>query len=137
MSLSLECFFYFFGRQKVLVQQRQINTPKTHFSVQIVKRFLYFKMLPVIRQNISRHVGRRWSSGFSFGLSDDQKAFQELARNFAKTEMIPVGEFRSRAGLSAPYLLKLSEYCDILFAAAHYDQTMDYPMPIFKRVRYG
>jgi len=44
-------------------------------------------------QRSLRQVGRRSAStgGLCFSLSEDQKAFQELARNFAKTEMIPVG----------------------------------------------
>jgi hypothetical protein len=44
---------------------------------------------------------------FNYNLSDEQRALQELARSFAANEMIP--------------------------AAAHYDQTMEYPQEIFNK----
>jgi hypothetical protein len=61
---------------------------------------LFSMMLSVMRRGGSRCItsGMRWSStsasGFSLALSDEQKAFQELARNFAKTEMIPKAAVR-------------------------------------------
>lgn len=47
------------------------------------------------------------TSSFGFELSDDTKSYQELARKFAKEEIIP--------------------------AAAEYDRTMVYPTPLFKK----
>uniref|UniRef100_A0A3Q2EBM9 Acyl-CoA dehydrogenase/oxidase N-terminal domain-containing protein n=1 Tax=Cyprinodon variegatus TaxID=28743 RepID=A0A3Q2EBM9_CYPVA len=52
----------------------------------------------------SGHVG---SSGFSFELTDQQKEFQQLARRFAREEMMPV--------------------------AAAYDKSAEYPFPIIKK----
>merc|ERR1719473_327509 len=45
--------------------------------------------------------------GFSLQLTEEQEALKQLARDFAKNEMIPV--------------------------AAHYDQTMEYPTPVFEK----
>ncbi len=47
------------------------------------------------------------SSGVSFGLSEDQEAYRDLARKFAREEIIP--------------------------AARHHDQTMEYPTEIIKK----
>ncbi|KOB72447.1 Acyl-CoA dehydrogenase [Operophtera brumata] len=47
------------------------------------------------------------TTGFCFELDDEQKALQELARKFARDEIIPV--------------------------AAHYDKTGEYPWPIVKK----
>ena len=44
---------------------------------------------------------------FSLQLSDEQEALKQLARDFAKNEMIPV--------------------------AAEYDRTMEYPVPVFEK----
>ncbi|XP_007567484.1 medium-chain specific acyl-CoA dehydrogenase, mitochondrial [Poecilia latipinna] len=52
----------------------------------------------------SRHAG---APGFSFELTDQQKEFQQLARRFAREEMIPV--------------------------AAAYDRSGEYPFPIIKK----
>lgn len=38
------------------------------------------------------------SDGLSFGLSDEQKSIQELARKFAKEEIIPVAAEHDRTG---------------------------------------
>ena len=48
-----------------------------------------------------------YEPGFSLQLSDEQNALKELARDFAANEMAPV--------------------------AAHYDQTMEFPQPIFEK----
>ncbi|XP_020775522.1 medium-chain specific acyl-CoA dehydrogenase, mitochondrial [Boleophthalmus pectinirostris] len=47
------------------------------------------------------------SAGYSFELSDQQKEFQELARKFAREEIVP--------------------------AAAEYDRTGEYPFPVIKK----
>ncbi|MEQ2291898.1 hypothetical protein AMECASPLE_017544 [Ameca splendens] len=52
----------------------------------------------------SSHAG---SPGFSFEMTDQQKEFQQLARRFAREEMIPV--------------------------AAAYDRSAEYPFPIIKK----
>uniref|UniRef100_A0A3Q2QE94 Acyl-CoA dehydrogenase/oxidase N-terminal domain-containing protein n=1 Tax=Fundulus heteroclitus TaxID=8078 RepID=A0A3Q2QE94_FUNHE len=52
----------------------------------------------------SGHAG---SSGFSFELTDQQKEFQQLARRFAREEMLP--------------------------EAAAYDRSAEYPFPIIKK----
>ncbi|KAM4727523.1 medium-chain specific acyl-CoA dehydrogenase, mitochondrial [Anableps anableps] len=52
----------------------------------------------------SGHAG---SAGFSFELTDQQKEFQQLARRFARDEMLPV--------------------------AAAYDRSAEYPSPIIKK----
>ncbi|EPQ31591.1 uncharacterized protein PFL1_00924 [Pseudozyma flocculosa PF-1] len=46
-------------------------------------------------------------NGVSFGLNEDQEAYRDLARKFAREEIIPV--------------------------AKHYDQTMEYPVPVLKK----
>jgi hypothetical protein len=46
-------------------------------------------------------------SSFGFELSEDTKSYQQLARKFAKEEIIPV--------------------------AAKYDQSMEYPTAVFKK----
>ena len=51
--------------------------------------------------------GSLTSGPVSFTLSEDQKAYQELARTFTKNEIIP--------------------------HAAEYDRNMEYPMPIIKK----
>jgi acyl-CoA dehydrogenase len=50
---------------------------------------------------------RRAMSGINFQLTDDQKAFQDLARKFAQEEMIP--------------------------KAAHHDKTGEFPHDIFAK----
>jgi len=50
---------------------------------------------------------RSFSAGLSFALSDDQIAFQNLARQFVADEVIPV--------------------------AADYDKSMDFPQPVFNK----
>ena len=57
-------------------------------------------------------LGRRSLStsaegGFSLALSEEQQAFKELARKFAREEVIPV--------------------------AAEYDKTMEFPRPVFEK----
>jgi hypothetical protein len=47
------------------------------------------------------------TGGLNFNLSSDQEAFQELARNFAKTEVIP--------------------------KAAHYDKTGEFPKELLQK----
>jgi hypothetical protein len=58
-------------------------------------------------------AGRRFmSAGFSLALSEDQRAFQELARNFAKTEIIPVAaalDLSSKSGREL--VLKYADVC--------------------------
>jgi acyl-CoA dehydrogenase len=49
------------------------------------------------------------NDGISFGLTEEQREIQLLARNFAKNEMAPVAE--------------------------HYDKTHDYPWPIIKKAQ--
>lgn len=57
--------------------------------------------------NTSNVIKSRQMSGVSFNLSEDQKAFQEVARKFADDEMIP--------------------------KAAHHDVTGEYPTEVFKK----
>uniref|UniRef100_A0A3B3SBE3 Acyl-CoA dehydrogenase/oxidase N-terminal domain-containing protein n=1 Tax=Paramormyrops kingsleyae TaxID=1676925 RepID=A0A3B3SBE3_9TELE len=51
---------------------------------------------------------RAAQGGFSFELTDQQKEFQELARKFAREEIVP--------------------------AASNYDKSGEYPFPLIKRV---
>uniref|UniRef100_A0A8C2WLX2 Medium-chain specific acyl-CoA dehydrogenase, mitochondrial n=1 Tax=Cyclopterus lumpus TaxID=8103 RepID=A0A8C2WLX2_CYCLU len=53
------------------------------------------------------HAGQPANLGFSFELTDEQKEFQQLARKFAREEIVP--------------------------AAAAYDRSGEYPMPIIKK----
>ncbi|KAF1777947.1 Prolyl-tRNA synthetase, class II [Phytophthora cactorum] len=53
------------------------------------------------------HIDDSQFSAFSLKLSDDQREFQQLARKFAREEMIPKEK--------------------------HYDQTMEYPQEIFEK----
>ncbi|KAM6919737.1 medium-chain specific acyl-CoA dehydrogenase, mitochondrial [Lycodopsis pacificus] len=55
----------------------------------------------------SSHSGQPASTGYSFELTDEQKEFQQLARKFAREEIVPV--------------------------AAAYDRSGEYPMPIIKK----
>src|SRR5713226_9515214 len=48
-------------------------------------------------------------TGPSFGLSDEQRMLQGLARDFARSEMAPVAE--------------------------HYDRTAEFPMPVIQKAR--
>jgi acyl-CoA dehydrogenase len=48
-----------------------------------------------------------FTAGPCFGLNDDQRAFQELTRDFTAKEIIPV--------------------------ASHYDKTMEYPWEVIKK----
>ncbi|XP_056277627.1 medium-chain specific acyl-CoA dehydrogenase, mitochondrial [Pseudoliparis swirei] len=56
---------------------------------------------------VEPHSGQPANLGFSFELTDEQKEFQQLARKFAREEIVP--------------------------AAAAYDRTGEYPMPIIKK----
>lgn len=68
-------------------------------------------MLQRLRSSLAPRLrafsGEAAASSFGFDLSDDTKAYQELARKFAKEEIIPV--------------------------AADYDRSMVYPTPLFKK----
>ncbi|KAI9993151.1 hypothetical protein PInf_015221 [Phytophthora infestans] len=56
---------------------------------------------------LGQHIDDSKFSAFSLKLSDDQREFQQLARKFAREEMIPKEK--------------------------HYDQTMEYPQEIFEK----
>lgn len=56
---------------------------------------------------LAQHIDDSALEGFSLKLSDDQREFQQLARKFAREEMIPREQ--------------------------HYDQTMEYPQEIFEK----
>ncbi|KAF1775237.1 Acyl-CoA dehydrogenase/oxidase, N-terminal [Phytophthora cactorum] len=56
---------------------------------------------------LGQHIDDSQFSAFSLKLSDDQREFQQLARKFAREEMIPKEK--------------------------HYDQTMEYPQEIFEK----
>lgn len=56
---------------------------------------------------LAQHTNEEEGSGLSFKLSDQQLAVQELARKFAKEEMIPMEK--------------------------HHDQSMEYPQKIFTK----
>ena len=67
----------------------------------LARRFILSRPVNVAVRSFSSDVGPR------FELSDAQKEYQKLARDFARTVMIP--------------------------QAAKYDQTMEYPQEIFKQ----
>ena len=56
---------------------------------------------------LSRHFSRSSMASISFELSDESRAIQQLARDFAAKEMIP--------------------------KAAEYDRTMEYPRDVFQK----
>lgn len=60
-----------------------------------------------VRSYASEALEQHIAGGPCFGLSDDQRAFQELTRDFTAKEIIPV--------------------------AAHYDRTMEYPWDVIKK----
>lgn len=73
---------------------------------QIPRLFNTFLKKPVSKQWLC--VSQRLNStGYNFGLSDEQKEIQDLARKFAREEIVP--------------------------AAAHYDKTGEYPWDIIKK----
>lgn len=71
--------------------------------------FLAPKMnLRSFQRSISRVHSRKFSGGISFDLTEDQTAYQTLARQFAKDEITP--------------------------AAAKYDKSMEFPHQVFDKV---
>ena len=71
--------------------------------------FLSKSTARVVHRTIARSQMKKFSAGVSFQLTDDQVAFQNLARQFAKEEIIPV--------------------------AAKYDKSMEFPHDVFNKVR--
>ena len=71
-------------------------------------RRLSARLAPRLSRSFSAELAEaEEAGGFSLALTDEQTALKELARDFAKNEMIPV--------------------------AAHYDQTMEYPTDVFTK----
>ena len=69
---------------------------------------LVLKSLHLRTFALGQHTNEEEANGLSFKLSDQQLAVQELARKFAKEEMIPMEK--------------------------HHDQSMEYPHEIFAKV---
>lgn len=65
------------------------------------------KQAGVVANSVRHYSTPAENTGVSFGLSDDQEAYRDLARKFAKEEIIP--------------------------HARHHDQTMEYPTDIIKK----
>jgi acyl-CoA dehydrogenase len=65
------------------------------------------RVVSTVQRGFGAQASSTESAGLSFVLTDDQKAFQQLARKFAAEEIIPV--------------------------AAEHDRTMEYPHKIFAK----
>lgn len=70
-------------------------------------RILKQRNFATVASNLPGSVASVASGPVSFVLSEDQQAYQELARTFTKNEIIP--------------------------HAAEYDRNMEYPLPILKK----